>query len=134
MKLCKRGHTSGRYKDGHCKECHRKTVMASYTHEGVERRSKRVASVRSWEEANPAQARALKLDGKTRRKRMIGGQVIARLHTKETTALYAACPIGYEVDHIVPLLGRLVCGLHVPWNLQYLTSTDNRRKSNRHAE
>jgi 5-methylcytosine-specific restriction endonuclease McrA len=27
MKPCKRGHTSGRYKDGHCKECHALAVV-----------------------------------------------------------------------------------------------------------
>lgn len=49
---------------------------------------------------------------------------------KAIEVIYANRPPGHHVDHIIPLKGENVCGLHVPNNLQYLPAAENIKKSN----
>lgn len=49
----------------------------------------------------------------------------------ELKLIYKDCPINMEVDHIIPLRNDLVSGLHVPWNLQYLSPLENKVKGSK---
>lgn len=51
----------------------------------------------------------------------------AKRQTKETG-------IPHQVDHIIPLRGRNVCGLHVESNLQIITKNENLKKKNSFQE
>lgn len=59
-------------------------------------------------------------------------------HKAQIRALYedaqrltAETGVKHHVDHIVPLRGETVTGLHVPWNLRVITAAENVRKKNK---
>ena len=47
------------------------------------------------------------------------------------TWIYLDRPEGYVIDHIEPLDATDRSGLHTPWNLQYVSSSDNNYKKSK---
>lgn len=156
-KPCKRGHIARRYlPSGNCVECHAawSPVWAANNPQKLQeierrRREKLLADpaalearrelARDWHRRFPEKQSAA-----TRRRKLAKIERTPAWLTAEQraemTALYAEAirltretGIVHEVDHIVPLQGETVCGLHVPWNLQILTASDNRAKGNKYA-
>lgn len=81
-----------------------------------------------WQIANPERRLAITMHNNVIRQRLIGGQALAKFYAAETREIYRNCPEGHHVDHIVPLRGKNVCGLHIPINLQYLPAAENLKK------
>lgn len=84
-----------------------------------------------WTRAHPDRANA-KNALRVARKLSATPRWLTNDHIVEIKAVYMhARSLGLVVDHIIPLRGEIVCGLHVPWNLQSLTKTENLKKGNR---
>jgi len=85
------------------------------------------ASSKRYKQNNPERAR---LQSRAWHKR-VSRATPPWANRKAITDFYAKCPVGYNVDHIIPLNGKYVSGLHVLENLQYLTTAENAAKGNK---
>ena len=142
-KPCKKGHVALRRAiNGCCVECEmqknndstRKEYMRQYAEQN---RNKLRETASRWQKnnkgkvnANTAERHTAKMQRKPKWLTKEDKQVIKSLY--ELAAIYKKeCGIDCHVDHVVPLQGKTVSGLHVPWNLQILPAVDNIKKSNR---
>jgi hypothetical protein len=98
---------------------------------------KRKAKQRLWSKTNRGIANALSKRYKLKKAKATPlWLTLEQLYNMQCTYKVAAqlsetSSQKWHVDHIVPIRGKDVCGLHVPWNLQLLPAKMNMQKGNR---
>lgn len=80
--------------------------------------------------ADPEQYRIRASISTQKRRRRLRRAMVGWTDLKAIAKFYLDRPDGYHVDHVVPLQGERVCGLHVLSNLQYLPAFVNISKGN----
>lgn len=145
--ICKHGHVAERYVASKtCVEC--ANVAANKTKDKNPR--KYLALVKKWQQANQNKTAEYQ---RTYRLRNVGQRNLWTMNYKaakaermptwlndaeifEMECVYKYCAglrnvgLDYHVDHVVPLRGDNVSGLHVSWNLQVIPGHENMSKGN----
>lgn len=139
---CKsRGH------DYYCKECRKSISKAVYDADKQKSKEKNYA----WRAKNPEKLKAITnrfyknnpsvrannssvyraYKGKAKPKWLTNSDLLHIKAKYQLAAMFNRCTEEvWEVDHIIPLRGKNVCGLHVPANLRVIPATQNRAKTN----
>lgn len=140
---CRAGHTAARWTTNkQCCECHKKTtaawqsankdkLRASQRKHFLNNRSKCNAACTARQKKNmsrnAAYTRLYNAKKRSAQPPWLTPDEIAQIRAVYDEARAA----GMTVDHIVPLNGKNVCGLHVPWNLRVVSRAENTAKGNR---
>ena len=136
-----RNYVSAKYREANKELCNARSVASQAKNRqyysakmrdwSVRNRDHLLARRRAWYEEN----RALEIARKRKRAGRIQHDLalLSKAEQAEIQGMYDFCRIfpGFEVDHVVPLTHDLVCGMHVPWNLQVLPVSVNRSKGNK---
>lgn len=157
---CKHGHLCERYVDsGVCKECLYRTAYAYHkTH-----LKEKAKATKKWRQVNPDYysnryaTSSTKSKAFTKRWKVKNPDKVALLVDRRKRILKQATPSWFEqdrvhqlyqkrdewskllgvdltVDHVVPLQGKTVCGLHCWLNLQLIERAENGRKHNKSTD
>lgn len=83
---------------------------------------------RRWKERNPSAASRFRRERREALKKATPPWLTKAMRTEMNAIYKEARRLGHHVDHIVPLRGGTVCGLHVPWNLRVLPGPENMKR------
>ena len=120
-----RSHKDGKHSN--CNPCKAEWYRDYRSRNVLKERARVSRGMKKWAREN----RAAKISRDRRQYRATPRWAKRGLLAKIMKVFYSKRPPGYHVDHIIPLKGKHVSGLHVPWNLQYLPAAENIRKHNR---
>lgn len=125
---CKRGHIEPRRTSGsQCHKCHAENnAHTARTPKGIIRHREDVNRWRSTQKGMMACRQK-----SSNRRAMKRNALPQWANIVKINEFIASCPPGFDVDHILPLAGKNVCGLHVLENLQFLPKADNCSKHNK---
>jgi len=140
-KPCTAGHFSRRRVSSRtCVECEKISksqrkdkTLAEHRRWVSQNRQRRLDINKRWVKSHP-EAAALNYRVKAARRRAKKINATLPGYEDKLREVYNNRPENMEVDHEFPLVSKISCGLHVPWNLQYLTPTANKEKSNKIPE
>ena len=129
-----------KYRDANKEACNARSVASQQKKRGyynakmrewtAANRERHLNTRRTWAKLNVA----VESERKQRfAKRIQGAPCLTVAERAEIDGVYRFCQLfaGFEVDHIIPLQGKTVSGLHVPENLQALPIAVNRSKGNK---